>query len=106
MNKDIVACAKTRFHCQHLKVMRYNRLVPKKLPISDTRFNVRLDLIGPLPSSRGFRYCLTLIDRFPRWFEVVLLLDIGGHCHKIFLHDMEILFCFAKGHHNRLRNTV
>ncbi|KAL0893731.1 hypothetical protein ABMA27_013877 [Loxostege sticticalis] len=44
---------------------------------SFTRFKyVHLDLIGPLPPSAGYRYCLTAVDRFTRWPEVVPLSEI------------------------------
>ena len=34
---------------------------------------MHLDLVGPLPSSQGFHYLLTMIDRTSRWLEPVPL---------------------------------
>ncbi|XP_053969219.1 uncharacterized protein LOC128870592 [Anastrepha ludens] len=35
-------------------------------------------LIGPLPVSNGFRYCLTCIDRFSRWPTAIQLQDMSA----------------------------
>lgn len=41
---------------------------PSHFVAPDGRFDhVLIDLIGPLPVSEGFMYCLTMIDRFSRW---------------------------------------
>lgn len=43
----------------------------------DARFeHINIDIVGPLPSSNGYRYCLTCIDRFSRWPAAIPLIDI------------------------------
>ena len=40
-----------------------------QIPIVDRFKHVHIDLIGPMPSSHGFNYCVTMRDRFTRWSE-------------------------------------
>ena len=57
------------------------------IPVPTPRFShVHMDIMGPLPSSQGFNYLLTMIDRTTRWREVALLSSISAEsCAQAFL---------------------
>lgn len=64
INKDCRTWVRHCISCQRSKVTRH--------VTTGGRFeHVHIDIVGPLPISQGFRYCLTCIDRFSRWPEAV-----------------------------------
>ncbi len=74
LRRDVRAWAAACVACQRAKVTRHTKapLAPFKVP--ERRFDhVNVDLVGPLPPSRGYTYLLTMVDRTTRWPEVVPL---------------------------------
>ncbi|GFU49710.1 transposon Tf2-9 polyprotein [Trichonephila clavipes] len=54
--------------CQKSKIHRHTRSPLSSFQEPSQRFDhVHLDLIGPLPPSNGYTYCLAMIDRFSKW---------------------------------------
>ena len=70
MHRDIALWCKQCINCQRSKVTRHVKRVPEHFVAPDGRFDqTHIDIIGPLPISAGFAYCLTMIDQFSRWVE-------------------------------------
>lgn len=71
INKDCRDWSRSCNSCQRSKVTRHNTASLGNFNTPSGRFmHIHIDIIGPLPPCKGYRYCLTAIDRVTRWPEV------------------------------------
>ncbi|GFX10918.1 pro-Pol polyprotein [Trichonephila clavipes] len=64
MRKDIKNRVRACEKCQRAKVFKYTKAPLSTFALPDARFaHIHIDYIGPYPPSKGYKYCLTIIDR-------------------------------------------
>ena len=77
MQRDIRQWTRACHSCQRTKTGRHTAAPLGTFPLPDARFqHIHVDLVGPLPTSAGFRYLLTCVDRFSRWPIAVPIADM------------------------------
>ena len=88
MAKELNTWVRECLACQRAKVLRHVRLPPDPLPVPQRRFShIHVDLVGPLPSSKGYTHLFTIMDRTTRWMEAVPLASTAAaDCSAALLH--------------------
>lgn len=88
MKKDIRDYVRACDQCQRSKVFRHTRHPLKDFDPPSGRFgHLHVDIVGPLPASKGFRYLFTMVDRWTRWPEVVPMSNMTSEdCARALLH--------------------
>lgn len=70
INKDVGIWAKTCIGCQRSKISRHTNSELGIFQPSERFDHIHIDIVGPLPMTQeGYRYCITVIDRFTKWPE-------------------------------------
>jgi hypothetical protein len=60
LSTNVTAWAKACLGCQRAKVHRHVQVPPQHIPVPSRRFShIHVDLVGPLPASKGFTYLFT-----------------------------------------------
>ena len=87
LSHDVRLWARSSLQCQRSKIQTHVKTSVPAILVPSRRFShVHIDIVGPLPSSQGYSYLLTMIDRTTCWPEAVPLSSISTEsCVRAFI---------------------
>lgn len=72
VRRQVGLWARSCISCQRAKIHRHVRTPLEVFQVPNRRFDhIHVDLVGPLPLSRGHSALFTIVDRFTRWPEAI-----------------------------------
>lgn len=72
INKEVRLWAQQCIECQRSKIHRHVKAPLEYFAVPNIRFShIHVDIVGPLPESRGAKYLFTIVDRYTRWPEAI-----------------------------------
>ena len=86
LSRDVGLWARSCLQCQWSKIQIYVKTSVPAILVPSRRFShMHIDIVGPLLSSQGCSYILTMIDRTTHWPEAVSLSISTEACVRAFV---------------------
>ena len=89
MKKEIKNYVRSCHACQSTKPSKLKEPQPGFFPVPQKRFShIHIDVCGPLPPSRGYKYLLMVVDRTTRYVDAIPMIEASTNaCADALLHS-------------------